>query len=129
VLTNRREFLVAIPALVFSACEMAKAPTAPSASRLAPLDLVVSSNGTTAPPTYHGYASGGENLIAAMRSAGLNPEPILPGNLGVGTYRFSITPEFGWILAVNNTVFGSDAANVTLGQDQLWAAYKKLSLG
>lgn len=102
---------------------------APSASRLAPLDMVVSNNGTSAPPNFHGYADAGDNLIRTMRNFGLNPEPIPAGSLGVGSYRLSAPSEFGWIFAVQNVVFGSDATNIMLAQDQLWAAYRKLSLG
>jgi hypothetical protein len=123
----RREFFIAVPCLVFSAC--GKTPNAPGTSRLQPLDLVVSNKGTSAPPTFQGYANGGESLLAAMRNAGLNPLPIPRGFLGAGSFGFSVPSEFGWIFAVDNAVFGSDAGSVTLGQNQIWAAYRKLSVG
>jgi hypothetical protein len=141
---NRREFLdetfapwkKAVGLLgigfVLSKCSSSPTTVAPSSSRLAPLDLVVgvaSGKSINAPPTYNGYANGGESLLAAMRNAGLDPTPILRGFLGAGSFGFSVPSEFGWIFAVQNSVFGSDAGSVLLGQDQLWAAYKKLSVG
>jgi hypothetical protein len=104
---------------------------APNSSRLEPLSQVVgvlAGKNIVAPPAYHGYANAAENLIQAIRDAGLDPQLILAGILGRGT--FSLGPSaFGWMFAIQNVVFGTDAAGMTLGADQLWAAYRKLSLG
>lgn len=101
----------------------------PSASRLQPLDIIVSGNGNLSEPAYHSYANGGESLIQAMRNFGLSPELIPARMLGAGTFRLSSPSEFGWIFAVENVVFGQDASSITLSHDQLWAAYRKRSLG
>lgn len=125
---TRRELFIMTTAPLAVSCGLQSSPASPSTSRLEPWDKVISpKNATVAVLRYRGYARGNQRLLQAMLDTGLNPQ-LRSAGYGEGTWEIS-DATFGWVFCVQNDVFDADLTSVTLGNDDLWAAYEKLSEG